>query len=393
MTDDATSGAGDGAIASAAGAAPAAWAMAGSGSGRRGTRSAWERYGWVMAAIWMVFLIYPLLALLRSEADPGWIVAGWIGLAAFVVIYVAGFVNGMTFSGGGLTSSPKPVQWMVLALLIVCALVTIPAVGGNALSFVPFIMSFASYGLTRAAHWLILVGGVGVTAAVVLLTPGGLDYISILAIVALLGVVNTVSTTLIIRSAQAERLGLELATSEGREAVARDVHDLIGHTLTVVRLKSQLARRLIDSDPEKAKAELADIEALTAEAIAGVRETVAGVRSATLADQLVSCRGVLQGAGIALRVDGEVGALSPAQSLTAGWILREATTNILRHASAGAVTVRIAPGRFTVIDDGVGFGGAEGNGVRGMRERASTAGATLTVTAEAEGGTRVEVTW
>lgn len=346
-----------------------------------------------MAVIWLVFLGYPLVALLHSAADPGWVIAGWVGLVAFVVIYVAGLVNGMTFSGGGLTTPPQPIQWLAFALLVVCAVVTIPAVGGNALSFVPFIMSFASYGLTRTAHWLTLAGAVGVTAAVVLFTPGGLTYIWILAIVALLGVVNTVSTWLIIRSAEAEQLALELATSEGREAVARDVHDLIGHTLTVVRMKGQLARRLVDSDPERAKAELADIEALTAEAIAGVRETVAGVRNATLADQLASCREVLRAADVALRVEGEVGALSPAQSLTAGWILREATTNVLRHASARTVTVRVAPGRFTVTDDGVGFAGVEGNGVRGMRERATTAGATLTVAAGAEGGTRVEVTW
>lgn len=366
---------------------------AGSTRRHRGSRSAWERYGWVLAAVWMVFLVYPLLALLRSTAVAGWIIAGWVGLVAFVVVYVAGFVNGMSFSGGGLTASPKPIQWVLFALQITCAALTIPAVGANALSFVPFIMSFASYGLTRMAHWLTLAGAVALTAAVALLTPGGVVYLPLLAIVALLGAVNTVSTSLIIRSAQAEQLGLELATSEGREAVARDVHDLIGHSLTVVRMKSQLARRLIDSDPERAKAELADIESLTAEAIAGVRETVAGVRSATLADQLVSCRDALQAGGVALRVEGEVAALSPAQSLTAGWILREATTNVLRHASAGAVTVLIAPGRFTVTDDGVGVGGPEGNGVRGMRERATTAGARLAVTAGHEGGTRVEVTW
>lgn len=360
---------------------------------RRGARSVWQRYGWVMAAVWMVFLVYPLMALLRSTADPGWIIAGWVGLLAFVVVYVAGFVNGMTFSGGGLTTAPKPVQWVSFALQIGCAVLTIPAVGGNALSFVPFIMSFASYGLNRTAHWVTLTGAVGVTVAVGVWAPDGLSYLPLIAIVALLGVVNTVSTTLIIRSAEAERLGLELATSEGREAVARDVHDLIGHTLTVVRVKSQLARRLIDADPERAKAELADIEALTAEAIAGVRETVAGVRSATLADQLMSCREVLQAAGVALRVDGAVGTLSPAQSLTAGWILREATTNVLRHAAAHTVTVGIAPGRFTVTDDGVGFAGIAGNGVRGMRERASTAGATLTVAAGDHGGTRVVVSW
>lgn len=346
-----------------------------------------------MAAVWLVFLYYPVRALLESPAEPAWVVTAWIALAAFVIIYVAGFVNGMNFDGGGLTTPPTPVQWAAFAGLFVCAALAAPAAGGTAVSFLPFIMSFASYGLTRLAHWVTIAVCVAITAVVVFAQPGGMTFLSVLAIIILLAVVNTVSTTLIIRSEEAERLGLELATSEGRETVARDVHDLVGHSLTVVSLKAQLVRRLIDSDPERAKAELADIEALTAEAIAGVRATVAGVRSAALADELVSCRGALNSADISVRIEGDESALSSAQSLTAGWILREATTNVLRHSSARAVVVQIAPGRFTVIDDGRGFGGAEGNGVRGMRERAATGGAALEVRAHEGGGTRVEVTW
>lgn len=391
MTDDLTR---DAAAASAAGAVPAAWASPGNQrSPHRGAGSPWERFGWVMAAVWLVFLIYPVLALLRSDAAQGWIMTGWIALGAFIVIYVAGFMNGMSFGGGGLTTPPKPIQWVAFGGMIACAALTVPGVGGTALGFLPFIMSFASYGLTRLAHWVTFAGSVAITALVVFLTPDGLRFLSILAIIALLGVVNTVSTTLIIRSAEAERLGLELATSEGREAVARDVHDLVGHSLTVVSLKAQLVRRLIDSDPERAKAELADIESLTAEAIAGVRATVAGVRSAALIEQLASCREALRAADVSMRVEGEASALSPAQSLTASWILREATTNVLRHADAGEVVVRIAPGGFSVADDGRGMSGSEGNGMRGMRERATTGGAMLTVGAAAGGGTRVEVTW
>ena len=386
MTDDATA---EAATVQAAGAA--------SSRARRrrrvGSGSPWERYGWLMAVLWLVFLAYPLMALLRSEAPQGWVITGWVALVAFIVIYVAGFIHGMSFGGGGLTTPPRPTQWAAFAALIVCAALAVPSVGGTALSFLPFIMSFASYGLNRLAHWTTMTACIAITAAVVFLTPLGAAYLSILAIIALLGVVNTVSTSLIIRSAQAEKLGLELATSAGREAVARDVHDLVGHSLTVVSLKAQLVRRLIDSDPERAKAELADIESLTSEAIAGVRATVAGVRGAALIEQLNSCRDALRAADVNLRVEGEAAALSPAQSLTASWILREATTNVLRHAGAETVTVRIAPGRFAVTDDGAGFTGNEGSGVRGMRERATTGGAELAVRRGDAGGTHVELTW
>ncbi|MGL3149588.1 sensor histidine kinase [Microbacterium sp. A82] len=393
MTDDVTRGARDASVAAAAGAVPAAWAAPGSRQGRVGAGSPWERFGWVMAAVWLVFLFYPVMALLRSDAASGWIITGWVALSAFVVIYVAGFVYGMSFGGGGLTTPPKPSQWMAFAGMILCAALTVPASGGGALSFLPFIMSFASYGLTRLAHWVTLIATITITAAAVFFAPGGTTYLSVLAIIILLAVVNTVSTTLIIRSAQAETLGLELATSEGREAVARDVHDVVGHSLTVVSLKAQLVRRLIDSDPERAKAELADIEALAVEAIAGVRATVAGVRSAALIEQLESCRDALRAADVAMVIDGDAGALSPAQSLTASWILREATTNVLRHAAATTVTVGIAPGSFTVLDDGRGFAGTEGNGLHGMRERATTSGAVFAVRPGKTGGTQVEVTW
>lgn len=353
-------------------------------------KNPWERFGWVMAVVWLVFLIYPIMALLRSHAEPHWVAVGWFAIVAFAVLYVVGFIRGMA-DGNAVGASPRRGQWVIFAALIVCAVVSVPAEGGSALSFLPFIMSFASYGLTRPWHWITTIASLAVTAATVLLAPEGRSYASVLAIIAMVGVVNTVSTWLIIRSAQAEALGRELATSEGREAVARDVHDLVGHSLTVVRLKAQLARRLIDSDPERAKAELAAIEELTAEAIAGVRSTVAGARIVALVDQLAASREALRAADIEVRVSGEPDVLSPSQALTSGWILREATTNVLRHARASVVSVRIAPGRFEVHDDGVGSGGREGNGVRGMRERAAAAGAAIAVRSDA--GTHVEVTW
>jgi len=393
----------DAAQFAAAGVPPAAWSAPGARRARATGKDPWARFGWLMAVIWLVFLVYPVIALMRSEAPLAWVVVGWIAIAAFVILYVSGFIHGMR-GGGGLGRPPSTRQWVTFAVLILCALISVPAEGGSALSFLPFIMSFASYGLTRVWHWITTVSAVVVTVLCVFLLPGGLNYLSFLAIVALLGVVNTVSTWLILRSAEAERLGLELATSEGREAVARDVHDLIGHSLTVVGLKAQLVRRLMDSDPERAKAELADIERLTAEAIAGVRSTVAGARVTTLVEQLAASRDSLRAADIAMTLEGEPDALSPVQAITASWILREATTNTLRHSQARTVRVVMAPGRLVVEDDGVGIGarnaagegGGDGNGIRGMRERATAAGAAIALGPIGETGsrgTRVEVTW
>ena len=373
----------------AAGSPPAAWAAVPS---TKTPKNPWERFGWLMAVIWMVFLIYPVLALLRTDAAIGWVVVAWAALGIFIVLYVVGFVRGMR-DGRPMGGMPAPSQRLFFAGMILCALVSLPAEGGSALSFLPFIMSFASYGLSRLAHWITTAAGIALTGCFVFLAPGGMEYLTVFAIVVMLGVVNTVSTGLIIRSMEAERLGLELATSEGREAVARDVHDLIGHSLTVVRLKAQLARRLIDADPERAKAELDDIANLAAEAITGVRTTVAGARATSLDEQLSASVDAMKAAGITTRIDGATTALSPAQGLTAAWILREATTNILRHAGAAEVTISFAPGVLTVHDDGRGPGEHEGNGVRGMRERAAAAAADLRLTRGSLGGTVVEVTW
>lgn len=352
----------------------------------------WARYGWLMAVVWMVFLAYPVFALTRSSAAPVWIIVGWASLVLFAVVYVVGFMRG--FRSGRVPGDTPPMsQYVVLAILIALVLASVPATGASALSFLPFLMSYASYGLSRVAHWVVSSAAVLITLACVLFLPDGINNSGILMIVVLLFAVNSISTWLIRRAAEADVLSRELATSEGREAVARDVHDLIGHSLTVINLKAQLAGRLMDTDPEAARGELRQISELATEAIAGVRRTVAGARASSLDDQLATVSETLRSAGIAVTITGEPSVLSPAQGLTASWILREATTNILRHAEARAVTIQLLPGTIIVSDDGRGLTSGEGSGIRGMRERAAAAGAKIVMGTSTAGGARVEVVW
>lgn len=349
----------------------------------------WERWGWLMAVVWMVFLVYPVLALLASDAATGWVALGWAGLVAFAIVYVVGFVIGMRASWG----RPRPIVRTLFWAQIVCAIATIPAIETNALSFLPYLMSYASYGLRGAWHWVTTAAGIAITVGAVVVTGRLDDHFQILVIVLLIAVVNTVNTWLIGRSVDADKVRMELATSEERTSIARDVHDLLGHTLTAVKLKAELAERLVDQDPGRAKAELAQIVHLTGEAIAGVRSTVTGIRSVALAEQIDASRVALESAGLRVDVDGDAAALSPAQALPAGWIVRESTTNILRHAHARRVRITMAPGVVAVEDDGRGARGPAGNGLRGMTERAAAAGAVLVVEDAPLGGTRVSVTW
>lgn len=350
----------------------------------------WTRFGWLMAVVWLVFLVFPIAELVRSEAAMPWLVVAWSGVVAFALAYVAGSILGMRHAWH---STPK-VTLVTFPLLLVFASLTLPAIGWSALGFLPFIMSFASYGMGWKWHWPVTASALalGLIALIVVENKAGVIWLLIMVFV--LAVVNTVNVWLIGRSVQSEHLRLDLATSHEREAISRDVHDLIGHSLTVVKLKAELASKLIDHDPERAKAELADITHLAGEAIAGVRATVTGLRASTLAEQLAATKSAVETAGLAIDIDGTPEVLSAAQSLTASWVLREATTNILRHAEATHVTVALRAGTMRVSDDGRGIRGSHaGNGMRGMVERASAAGATLIVEPGEAGGTQVVLEW
>ena len=366
----------------------------------------WAKWGWLMGAVWLVFLIYPGMALSQSTSPDWLVVVGWVGLFSFAAAYIAGFVIGMR---GGWQSPTRLVIALFFAA-IGCAMLTVPAIGWGATSFLPFLMAYAAYGIGVVWHWATTFTSVALVAGntVAALSQGTQPPWVLVGIIAMMAVVNTINVWLIGRSVADDEVRMELATSEERETIARDVHDLLGHSLTVVKLKAELASRLIDRDPQAARAELEEITRITGEAISSVRSTVTGLRTHSFDDQLRLSSHALTAAGVTVNVMGIPTALSPAQSIPAAWILREATTNILRHANASRVTITVAPGELTVIDNGAGVASPDeyvpedrihdGNGVRGMRERASAAGAILSIESARPGrtasqGTRVSVVW
>ena len=355
----------------------------------------WQRYGWLMSVVWLGFLYYPATDLIEfaeaPAANPWFIALGWAALVAFAACYLAGFVFGMR---AGWHQPSRLVVALFFAAIACAALTSLP-LGWDAVSFVPFLMAYASYVLGTVWHWVTAGAAIALTllSVLVALAAGGEPPYMLLAITVIMLAVNTLNVWLIGRSIVADELRLDLVTSEERESIARDVHDLLGHSLTVVKLKAELAMRVLEKDPAAARGELEEIARLTGEAIAGVRGTVTGLRAEGLAEQVRSSRAALESTGVAVAVDGDPGALSPAQSLPAAWILREATTNVLRHAGATRVGISFAPGTVVIEDDGVGAKGRSGNGVRGMAERASAAGATLRIGDGKNGGTAVSVTW
>ncbi|GAB3734637.1 sensor histidine kinase [Silanimonas algicola] len=187
-----------------------------------------------------------------------------------------------------------------------------------------------------------------------------------------------------------------LARVAERERIARDLHDLLGHTLSVIALKSELARKLAERDASAAATHIGEVEQVARDALRQVREAVTGMRSAEIANELVSARLAAVGAGLAF--EAEVDPLPPldaAQENALAMGLREALTNVLRHAKARQVQVQIRrQGRavqLEVQDDGVGSTKSPGNGLSGMRERAEALGGQLSVDSAEGAGTRLRL--
>lgn len=356
------------------------------------THSFWSRYGWLLAAVWIVFLTFPVLSIAESTL-PVWAqVAGYGLILAFAVIYLWSFYTyssklGVSASGFGRAWTP-----FLLMLLVVGA--TTPFLGADVISFGPFLISFAAYLLSVRSMWIVNAVVLAVTLAVAIPSGPLGNYIFLLGLLVVLMVVNAVNTALIRRSIVADDLRLDFAVLTEQERMARDVHDALGHSLTAVGLKAQLAERLLDSDPEAARAELQQIRALTVEAMDSIRATVGGLRRATLAEELVSVRAALHDAGVDAVLIGNAAHLDPVRSTALSWILREAVTNVLRHAHATTCWIRIGESNLSIEDDGDSLAGSrEGHGIRGMRERAKLAGAHCEIGDSGHGGTKVGLSW
>jgi two-component system sensor histidine kinase DesK len=216
-------------------------------------------------------------------------------------------------------------------------------------------------------------------------------FVTVTVLVSLLGITRQIVANRRLRDAQATIA--TLAAAEERARLARDLHDVLGHSLTVVAVKSELAGRLVDLDPKRAMAEIADIETLARTALADLRAAVTTYREVSLDTELRAARTALTAAGIEPHLPEDGVAVAPELRPLFGWVLREGVTNVIRHSKATACWVELEPHALRVRDDGTGplqGGGAafqeSGNGLTGLRERAREAGAELTTAANSSGG-------
>jgi two-component system, NarL family, sensor histidine kinase DesK len=350
--------------------------------------SRWERLGWAMP--WLLFLAFPILDLITSPRPaPNRVVAG-LALLVFVAFYLLVFLDG--FAPG---PRRRIREFVVVAVLAVALAVWL---GPGWSGLLIYVSAAAAASLPERWVWPPVLGAAAVCAGV--LWAHGLlgelfflPAICVLTAFALRGTRYLISVNAELWAARDELA--RSAVAEERLRFARDLHDLLGHSLSLIALKSELAGRLAERDPARARAEMADVEATARQALAEVREAVSGYRQVTFAQALAEARSALSAAGIRLDVPGRPVPLPPSVDTLLGWVVREATTNVLRHSDARSVTVVLAAGDdavLTVTDDGRGSAAAPGVGLAGLAERVDAAGGRLACESPEGGGYRVTAT-
>jgi two-component system, NarL family, sensor histidine kinase DesK len=225
--------------------------------------------------------------------------------------------------------------------------------------------------------------------AVVILTPAAGAFFAYTA-----GKRNEMVATL--RQTRAELA--RVAVAEERLRIARDLHDLLGHSLSLITLKAELSRRMITSDTASAAREMAELEGVARQSLSDVREAVAGYRRPQLSAELGSARQLLTAAGLACEITSPDGLSLPADADTVlAWAVREGVTNVVRHAQATSAAVRIAAVGQGVMaeitDNGRGHGpGPAGSGLAGLGERVRQLGGSLIAGPAPSAGFRLQVT-
>lgn len=342
---------------------------------RRGGRWRWT-FG---APLWLIFYVQEIGAVWSTDAGRAAQVVGLAATIGFVVLYVVGpplvlTLDWRDWRRGGL-----------VALAGLISLAAFPAAGASGMDAFPFIAVLAFVVLqTRPALWIT---GALMALAVVLgrTVPGwhedsgGLVFSIALAALAAFGFTNLIRRNIQLQQARDELA--RLAVTEERERFARDLHDVLGHSLTVITVKSELAKRLVSRDPARAEAEVADIERLAREALADVRATVAGYREANLAREISTARQALEAAGIEAELPHALDAVEGQRREAYAWVVREGVTNVLRHSGARHVLVRVDRDCVEVRDDGRGAArpdlASAGHGLTGLAERISAVGGRL----------------
>ncbi|MER7670499.1 histidine kinase [Kitasatospora sp. NPDC096128] len=347
------------------------------------------KIAWML--LWTTYLAYPAGDLINGGHSPVGQALGWACLAVFLASYVL-----LVFFRSQAGMRPRACQ-VVVGTMIVLAVAASFAFGGAFLTM--FIYASVSLAvITPPKHALrALVAMAALTAGTGLVIHADSDNTTTFTLsaflsgVAMTGLQRLVATMKELREARAAVA--HLAASEERLRLARDLHDLLGHSLSLITLKSELAGRFMDAGKdEAARAQVADIEQVARQSLIDVREAVTGFRRPTLPVELAAARTALSAAQVRLEAAPELvdawPSLADEEAGALAWALREAVTNIVRHGEGATVCTVTADEswegggeRYAVLeitDNGPGPGKSQpGNGLSGLEERLALVGGRL----------------
>ena len=339
--------------------------------------------GWV-PFVWLIYMAsIPIAPYERHAATLEWALT--IGnMLLFLALYFRGYwVRGTE-------------SIVIVAAMFVLGAISVRWNVGTLCYFI-YAASFIGWGVPNIS-WRVLGGYLALLAGTLSYLAIGVQNSAIaLIFAALLGAVSIAQCASVRaneRLRQAHEEVERLAKVAERERIARDLHDVLGHTLSVIILKSELASKLADRDMDRAALEIRDVERIARESLGELRDALAGYRASGIDSEFARAKNVLESAGVSFDCEAEPVALTATQESVVALAIREGITNIVRHARAHSCRLRLSlegtDYRLEIADDGRGTNDGEGFGLMGMRERVESIGGTLV--REVSNGTRLILT-
>ena len=328
--------------------------------------------------IWLVYLLQTAGGV--ADHSSGAVAAvGYAGILVFAAAYLLAI---------DAARRDRVRYWRWFGLMIAVALLEIPIAREDAFVMCVFIAVLIMAGFAFAGHGRGAILAIAAMTAFATFLPAVIpawdaepDWAMLLTLplvsLAMFGFFTILKANRELSEARAEVA--RLAAENERSRIARDLHDLLGHSLTTITVKAGLARRLGErGDNDRSLSEIREVETLSRRTLADVRAAVAGHREVTLAGELATAREVLRAAGIIAELPGSVDVVDPRLSETFGWVVREGITNVVRHSRATHCTITLAPRSIEIVDDGhTGVNPSVGNGLAGLGERLAAVGGTI----------------